>query len=158
MQLSLGITFGIISGILTAIGLILSSFGEHIESHVIIIMLLSLAFSNGLSDAIGIFNSSYVNDGNYKKAVTEAGKTFVVNALIPFIFAIVFIMSRNLTTASYITIGMAFILFMYTNFQVFKTRGARLFNLAMFIFIVVGNYYIGNSYKYNSRHNNKIKK
>ena len=155
MQLSLGITFGIISGILTALGLILSSFGEHIESHVIIIMLLSLAFSNGLSDAIGIFNSSYVNDHNYKKAVTEAGKTFLVNALIPFIFAIVFIMARNITTASYTCIGLAFILFMYTNFQVFKTRGARMFNLAMFVFIVLGNYYIGRRYKYNTGHNSQ---
>lgn len=142
-QLSLGTTFGAVSGILTAIGLILSSFGEHIDIHIIIIMLVSLAFSNGLSDAIGIFNSSYVNDGNYKKAVIEAIKTFIVNAMIPFIFAVIFIVSRNITVGSYINIVVAFIIFMFVNTRIFKTWTERGFNMAMFIFIVVGNYYIG---------------
>jgi len=145
MKLSLGTTFGIVSGILTAIGLILSSFGEKIENHIIVIILLSLAFSNGLSDAIGIYNSSYVNDGDYNKAVREAIKTFIVNALIPFIFAIVFIMAKNITIGSYINIGLAFIIFMYVNMSIFDKLGERLFNMAIFVFIVLGNYYIGKS-------------
>ena len=93
-NLTIGTTFGVVSGILTAIGIILSSYGEHINIHILIIMLLSLSFSNGISDAIGIYYSSYVNDNDYNKAVREAFKTLVVNALIPFTFAVILGLSR----------------------------------------------------------------
>jgi hypothetical protein len=106
-------------------------------------MLLSLAFSNGISDAIGIYYSSYVNDNNYPKAVMEAFKTLVVNALIPFAFAVVFILVKNLKYGSFINIALAFVLFMYINMKVFTETNKRLFNLVIFILIVGGNYIIG---------------
>jgi tryptophan-rich sensory protein len=108
-------------------------------------MLLSLAFSNGISDAIGIYYSSYVNDNDYSKAVREAFKTLVVNALIPFVFAVVFILVKNLKYGSLINIALAFILFMYVNMMVFTETNKRLFNLVVFILIIGGNYIIGST-------------
>lgn len=142
-NLTIGTTFGAVSGILTAIGLILSSYGEHINIHILIIMLLSLSFSNGISDAIGIYYSSYVNDNDYNKAVREAFKTLVVNALIPFTFAVVFILIKNVKYGSYINIILAFALFMYVNIKVFSDPNKRLFNFIIFVLIIGGNFLIG---------------
>ena len=144
-NLTIGTTFGAVSGILTAIGLILSSYGEHINIHILIIMLLSLSFSNGISDAIGIYYSSYVNDKDYNKAVREAFKTLIVNALIPFTFAVIFIFIKNVKYGSYINIILAFALFMYVNMKVFTEPAKRVFNLVIFVLIIVGNYIIGKS-------------
>jgi len=144
-NLTIGTTFGAVSGILTAIGLILSSYGEHINIHILIIMLLSLSFSNGISDAIGIYYSSYVNDNDYNKAVREAFKTLVVNALIPFTFAVVFILIKNVKYGSYINIILAFALFMYVNIKVFREPNKRLFNFIIFVLIIGGNYLIGST-------------
>ena len=144
-NLTIGTTFGAVSGILTAIGLILSSYGEHINIHILIIMLLSLSFSNGISDAIGIYYSSYVNDNDYNKAVREAFKTLVVNALIPFTFAVVFILIKNVKYGSYINIILAFALFMYINMKVFVDPKKRMFNFIIFVLIIGGNYLIGKS-------------
>lgn len=144
-NLTIGTTFGVVSGILTAIGLILSSYGEHINIHILIIMLLSLSFSNGISDAIGIYYSSYVNDNDYNKAVREAFKTLVVNALIPFTFAVIFILIKNVKYGSYINIILAFALFMYVNIKVFTEPAKRAFNLVIFVLIIGGNYLIGKS-------------
>lgn len=144
-NLTIGTTFGTVSGLLTAIGLILSSYGEHVNIHVLIIMLLSLSFSNGISDAIGIYYSSYVNDNDYNKAVREAFKTLIVNALIPFTFAVIFILIKNLKYGSYINIVLAFMLFMYVNMKVFTEPAKRMFNLVIFVLIIIGNYIIGKS-------------
>lgn len=144
-NLTIGSTFGTVSGILTAIGLILSSYGENINVHILIIMLLSLSFSNGISDALGIYYSSYVNDKNYSKAVNEAIKTLIVNALIPFTFAIIFILVKNIKYGSLINMIIAFGLFMYINILVFVDINKRLFNVIIFILIIVGNYIIGNA-------------
>ena len=144
-NLTIGTTFGAVSGILTAIGLILSSYGEHINIHILIIMLLSLSFSNGISDAIGIYYSSYVNDKDYNKAVREAFKTLVVNALIPFTFAVVFILIKHVKYGIYINIILAFALFMYLNMKIFVEPKQRLFNFIIFILIIGGNYLIGKS-------------
>ena len=144
-NLTIGTTFGTVSGLLTAIGLILSSYGEHVNIHVLIIMLLSLSFSNGISDAIGIYYSSYVNDNDYNKAVGEAFKTLIVNALIPFTFAVIFILIKNLKYGSYINIVLAFMLFMYVNMKVFTGPAKRMFNLVIFVLIIIGNYIIGKS-------------
>jgi hypothetical protein len=144
-NLTIGTTFGTVSGLLTAIGLILSSYGEHINIHILIIMLLSLSFSNGISDAIGIYYSSYVNDNDYNKAVREAVKTLVVNALIPFSFAVVFILIKSVKYGSYINIVLAFALFMYVNMKVFSEPEKRLFNFIIFVLIIGGNYIIGKS-------------
>lgn len=141
--LTIGTTFGAVSGLLTAIGLILSSYGEHINIHILIIMLLSLSFSNGISDAIGIYYSSYVDNKDYDKAVREAFKTLVVNALIPFTFAVIFILIKNVKYGSYINIILAFVLFMYVNINVFSEPKKRLFNFIIFILIIGGNYLIG---------------
>jgi hypothetical protein len=144
-NLTIGTTFGAVSGLLTAIGLILSSYGEHINIHILIIMLLSLSFSNGISDAIGIYYSSYVNDKDYNKAVREAVKTLVVNALIPFTFAVVFILIKNVKYGSYINIILAFALFMYLNMKIFIEPKHRLFNFIIFMLVIGGNYLIGKS-------------
>ena len=144
-NLTIGTTFGTVSGLLTAIGLILSSYGEHINIHILIIMLLSLSFSNGISDAIGIYYSSYVNDNDYNKAVREAFKTLVVNALIPFSFAVVFIIIKSVKYGIYINIVLAFALFMYVNMKVFSEPEKRLFNFIIFVLIIGGNYIIGKS-------------
>lgn len=142
-NLTIGTTFGTVSGLLTAIGLILSSYGENIDIHILIIMLLSLSFSNGISDAIGIYYSSYVNDNDYNKAVREAFKTLVVNALIPFTFAVIFILIKSVKYGSYLNMILAFILFMYVNMKIFHENKKRVFNIVIFILIIVGNYLIG---------------
>jgi hypothetical protein len=142
--LTIGTTFGTVSGLLTAIGLILSSYGEHIHVKVIVIILLSLAFSNSLSDAMGIYYTSYLVDRDLKKAIREALKTLAVNALIPFAFAIIFIITHTLKLGSYINIGIGFLVFNIVNMALFEGNWQiQLLNNIVFIIIIWGNYIIG---------------
>ena len=141
--LSIGTAFGAVSGLLTAIGLILSSFGEHVHVKVIVIILLSLSFSNSLADAMGIYYTSYLVDHNYKKAIMEALKTLAVNAIIPFVCAIIFILTHTLRFGSYVNIALGFLVFNLVNMSIFEDNRVRVANNALFVLIIGGNYLIG---------------
>jgi len=151
--LTIGASFGMISGIMTALGLILSSYGANQQVYLIILTLVSLAVSDGLSDSLGIYYGSYVDDHDLTKSLKEAGRTFMGKASIPLVFALIFYMVHNMKLGSQINVVLAFLGILALNFAVFKNTEMRIINTGIFITIVVVNYVIGSAFsKYKIGH------
>lgn len=151
--LTIGASFGMISGIMTALGLILSSYGAKQQVFLIILTLVSLAVSDGLSDALGIYYGSYVDDNDLTKSLKEAGRTFMGKATIPLVFALIFYLVHDMRLGSQINVGLAFFGILALNFTVFESTEMRIINTGIFITIVVVNYVIGSVFsKYKIGH------
>jgi hypothetical protein len=151
--LTLGASFGMISGIMTALGLILSSYGAKQQVYLIILTLVSLAVSDGLSDALGIYYGSYVDDHDLTKSLKEAGRTFMGKASIPLVFALIFYFVHDMKLGSQINVGLAFFGILALNFAVFESTDMRILNTGIFITIVVVNYVLGSVFsKYKIGH------
>lgn len=141
--LSEGTIFGLISGCLTAIGLILSNIGANTKINLIIMILISLAISDSLSDALGIYYSTYKDDKDIKKSMKEAGKAFLGKSIIPLTMALIFWLSNNINQSGFIILILVSMLFIYINIVVFKKNNIRLANVFIFVIIVLTNYYLG---------------
>jgi hypothetical protein len=151
--LTIGASFGMISGIMTALGLILSSYGAKQQVYLIILTLVSLAVSDGLSDALGIYYGSYVDDHDLSKSLKEAGRTFMGKASIPLVFALIFYFVHDMKLGSQINVGLAFFGILALNFAVFESADMRIINTGIFITIVVVNYVLGSVFsKYKIGH------
>lgn len=142
-KLTIGASFGMISGIMTALGLILSSYGAQLHVYSIILTLVSLAVSDGLSDALGMYYGTYVENHDLSRSLIEAGRTFLGKCSIPLVFATVFFIAHNMRLGSQINIGLAFMGILALNFAVFNKAEMRIINTGIFITIVVANYVIG---------------
>ena len=62
LELSIGKIFGSISGVITSLGVILGMYGANLQTHPIIISLISIGLSDSVSDALGIYYGVNVNE------------------------------------------------------------------------------------------------
>jgi hypothetical protein len=147
MLLTEGIIFGLISGCLTAIGLSLSNIGAKSKIKLIIMVLISLALSDSISDSLGIYYSTYKDDNNIKKSIREAGKALIGKATIPLMMAFIFWLVQDAMLAGWIIIMLVAILFLIINYIVFIENQIRIINSIIFILIVVINYYLGSKFR-----------
>lgn len=146
MILSEGSIFGLISGCLTAIGLILSNIGANTKINLIIMILISLAISDSLSDALGIYYSTYKDDNDIEKSMKEAGKAFLGKSIIPLTMALIFFLSQNINHSGIIILILVAILFIYINIVVFREKLIRFINSVIFIVIILLNFYLGKKF------------
>ena len=146
-KLTEGSIFGLISGCLTAIGLVLSNISAKTNTKIIIMILISLAVSDSLSDALGIYYSSYKDDNDYKKSLKEALNAFTGKSLIPLLMALIFFIFNNNIQATITILTAILILFLYINSNVFSNnKQAQLGNIIFFVIIIIINYYIGSKF------------
>lgn len=110
-------------------------------------ILISLAVSDSLSDALGIYYSSYKDDNDYKKSLKEALNAFTGKSLIPLLMALIFFIFNNNIQATIIILTAILFLFLYINSNVFSNnKQAQLGNIIFFIIIIIINYYIGSKF------------
>lgn len=148
LELTEGTIFGLISGCLTAIGLALSNVGAKTNISIIILVLISLALSDSISDALGIYYSTYKDDGDINKAIREATKALLGKAIIPLLMAFVFWITKSVVVSSWIIIVLVLLVFLLVNYYVFpKDINTQFANVVIFIIIVVINYYLGSKFK-----------
>ena len=147
MNISIGTSFGLVSGIMTALGLILSNLGAKLAVRNIILTLVSLSISDGLSDALGIFYGSYADDKDMTKSSIEGGKAFIGKCGIPLVFALVFFLTNNLEYGSKINILVGVVGMIILMVSVFKKQKLILLNSLIFIVIVIVNYFIGKLFR-----------
>lgn len=87
-QIKKGFGFGITSGIITTLGLIIGFYSSTASRSIIIGAILIIAISDAMSDALGMHISEEFEGGNTVREIWEAtGSTF----LFKFIFAILFV-------------------------------------------------------------------
>lgn len=147
LLLTEGTIFGLISGCLTAIGLVLSNIGAKSKIKLIVMVLISLALSDSISDALGIYYSTYKDDQDISKSIREAGKALIGKAVIPLVMALIFWISQDAIQAGQIIIVLVGILFLLINYLVFTENQIRVINSVIFILIVLINYYLGSKFK-----------
>lgn len=147
MVFTIGMSFGTISGILTSLGLILSNLGANVTKKYIILILVSLALSDGLSDAMGIYYGSFADDHDLSKAYNEAIKTWLGKSILPLTMAFIFYLSSNIKIAGIINIFLAFLFYLYVNINVFNNMRTIIINIFIFILIIIINYLLGKKLK-----------
>ena len=135
LLLTEGTIFGLISGCLTAIGLALSNIGAKSKIKLIVMVLISLALSDSISDALGIYYSTYKDDQDISKSIREAGKALVGKAVIPLVMALIFWISQDAVQAGQIIIVLVAVLFLIINYVVFTENQIRVINSIIFILI-----------------------
>lgn len=147
LLLTEGTIFGLISGCLTAIGLALSNIGAASKIKLIVMVLISLALSDSISDALGIYYSTYKDDQDINKSIREAGKALVGKATIPLVMALIFWLTQDANKAGWIIISLVAGLFLYINYVVFTENQIRIINSLIFVIIIVVNYYLGSKFR-----------
>ena len=147
--LSEGTIFGLISGCLTAIGLVLSNIGADTKIKFIIMVLISLAISDSLSDALGIYYSSYKDDKDITKSIKEASKALIGKSIIPLTMALIFYLLQDINKSGWIILGLVTLLFIFINIYVFTdvSYNVKIINIIIFIIIISVNYFVGSKFK-----------
>jgi len=144
----MGFSFGLTSGIITTLGLMV---GLHAGTHSKLVVLggiLTIAIADALSDALGIHISEESENKHSAKEIWEAtGSTFFSK----FIFALTFIVPVllfELSTAIVISIIWGFSLLSILSFSIAKEQGTRPWrvvaeHLAVALVVIIITHYVG---------------
>lgn len=143
-----GLGFGLTSGIITTLGLIIGLYSSTSSKLAIIGGIIIIAVADSLSDALGIHISEEFNHKNSKKHVWES--TFAT-FLFKFIFAITFIIPfLLLSILTAIIASIVWGLFLITAFSYYITKMKNknvykicLEHLSITILVIIASYYIG---------------
>jgi len=110
LELSIGKIFGSISGVITSLGVILGMYGANLQTHPIIISLISIGLSDSVSDALGIYYGVNVKSET-SIAKRQAFFTFVSKLILPLMMIIPFIIvNKDLAVVINIIFGSSVIL------------------------------------------------
>jgi len=150
MKLSIrkGFSFGLTSGIITTLGLIVGLHSSTNSSTIIIGGILVIAIADALSDALGIHVSE---ESENKHSAMEVWESTVATFLSKFVFALTFIVPFLLFQLSLaiivsviwgLSLIMAFSLYMAKQ-QNIKPFRVVLEHLAIAIFVIVVTHYVG---------------
>ena len=151
MKLSIrkGFSFGLTSGIITTLGLIVGLHSSTNSSTIIIGGVLVIAIADALSDALGIHVSE---ESENKHSAMEVWESTVATFVSKFIFALTFIVPFLLFSLSLaiivsviwgLSLIMAFSLYMAKQ-QNTKPFRVVLEHLVIAIFVIVVTHYVGN--------------
>jgi VIT1/CCC1 family predicted Fe2+/Mn2+ transporter len=144
-----GFSFGLTSGIITTLGLMVGLYSSTGSKLVIIGGILVIAIADALSDALGMHMSEESEKGSKSKEIWQSTlSTFIFK----FIFALSFvvpILLFNLFTAIIISIVWGILLLTLFSYNLAKQRkkdplGAILEHILIAIVVIVVTYFVGN--------------
>lgn len=150
MKLSVkkGVSFGLTSGIITTLGLIVGLFSNTHSSVVIISGILVIAIADAMSDALGIHISQESEEGNSEKQVWESTlATFLSKFFIALSFVLpILFLPLNIAVVACILWGI-FLLVTF-NYYIAKQKnvspmGMVFEHLAIAIVVIIITYYVG---------------
>ena len=144
-----GISFGLVSGVLTTLGLLIG-LGVGTQSKVAVVGgILTIAIADALSDAFGIHLSQESVGTNSDKYIWEST---MATFLSKFLFAITFLIPViffNLDIAVKVSVIWGFILIGYLSFLVSRSSGKEdiykvvLEHISLFTMVIILSYAIG---------------
>jgi len=143
-----GFSFGLTSGIITTLGLIVGLYSITESKLAVIGGILVIAIADAFSDAMGIHVSEESDKTNSKKEIWEATISTLFSK---FVFALSFvvpILLFNLGTAIIISIIWGILLITILSFYISKgnedsPKRVIIEHLAIAIFVIVVTYYVG---------------
>jgi VIT1/CCC1 family predicted Fe2+/Mn2+ transporter len=147
-SLQIGFSFGLTSGIITTLGLMV---GLHSGTHsklVVIGGVLTIAIADAFSDALGIHISEESENKHTSKEIWEST---IATFLSKFVFALTFIIPVllfPLTTAIYVSIGWGFTLLCLFSFYIAKEQGVKpwkvvIEHLVIALVVIIITHYAG---------------
>ena len=151
MRLSIrkGFSFGLTSGVITTLGLIV---GLHSSTHSAIVVIggiLVIAIADALSDSLGIHVSE---ESENKHTTREIWESTITTFLSKFIFALTFIIPfllLPLFTSIIISVIWGLSLIIIFSFNMARQQGIRpykvvLEHLVIAVFVIIVTHYVGN--------------
>ena len=143
-----GFSFGLTSGIITTLGLMVGLQAGTNSKMVVLGGVLTIAFADSLSDALGIHVSEESRlNSNYKNVWEATVSTFIYKLLFALTF-IVPILMFDLVTAIYVSIVWAYIVLVLVSYFNAKHRNQKKWSMViehLFIMslVIVASKYIG---------------
>lgn len=142
MSLNIGNTFGIISGIITSIGLILGMYGANITLKPIIVSLVSIAISDGVSDALGIYYATKNNNYTTEQAYNEGFNTLLIKIICPLLMIIPFYIT-SINKAVITNLILSLIIIYLISIKIFKNYGEAINNTLICMLAISISYKTG---------------
>ena len=147
LSLSIGNIFGSISGVITALGLIVGMYGANIKAAAIIVGLVSIAIGDSISDALGIYYGV-----NYSNSEADARKqalmTLIAKFSIPMLMTIPFrYMSVKDAVVANILFGILIVF--YISNRMFDEYKDIVVNIGILLCAIAITYYFGENGKIN---------
>lgn len=142
-----GVSFGLTSGIITTLGLIVGLNSGTSSKLAIIGGILTIAVADSLSDALGIHISEEVITNNVKKVWQASISTFVAKFLSALFFIIPFLIFQ-LTTAIIICVILGLLILAITNYYIAKIKNIGHWkiifeHLLIAVIVVIITHYLG---------------
>ncbi len=144
-----GLGFGLASGIITTLGMIVGLDSSTHSKIVVIGGILMIAVADALSDSLGIHLSEETGLKNSRKKIWESTAATFFSKLFFALTFIVPVLLFSLSTAILISIIWGLSLITIFSYYLARQRGIRpqyaiLEHLAIAIIVIVATYYIGN--------------
>lgn len=143
-----GIGFGLTSGIITTLGLMIGLFSSTHSKLIVIGGIITIAVADAMSDALGI-HISIESEGKYK--VEEIWESTIATFFTKFIFALLFIIPIllfNLSTAVVVNVVWSLILMIGFNAYIAKRERKKPYkvigeHLLIAVTVIILTYYLG---------------
>jgi len=142
-----GMSFGLTSGIITTLGLMIGLNSGTGQKLVVLSGILTIAFADGMSDALGVHLSSESEKKPKKEVWEETIVTFLSKAVFALTFAIP-VLLFELQTAINVSIFYGLVMITLLSTYIAKKQKesawkAVLEHLAISIFVIVSTHFIG---------------
>jgi len=142
-----GLSFGLTSGIITTLGLIIGLNSGTSSKQIIISGILIIAIADALSDALGIHISQESNTNKQQLIWESTLATFLSKFLIALTF-IIPILLFDLQLAIYLNLIWGLIILIILSFYIAKNQNEKPINvitehLAITLVVIISTYYIG---------------
>jgi len=142
-----GLSFGLTSGVITTLGLMIGLNSGTNSKQIIISGILIIAIADALSDALGIHISQESNSNKQQLIWESTLATFLSKFLVALTF-IIPILLFNLRLAIYLNLAWGLILLTILSFYIAKNQNEKPINvilehLTITFVVVITTYYIG---------------
>jgi len=152
-----GVSFGIISSAMTALGISLSQWSSNGQFKAIVASIIGLSISNSLADAFSIYMSDRAN-GKDKEGLLSGSIVAVIEFIAPYLFLAPFLLFSK-TTAVFLNAILGLVLVGVTGFHISKDQGRNekqivedmILYVGVTLTIMIATYYAGKLASYVTR-------
>lgn len=149
MNLIRGISFGLVTGIITALGVITGLFYSNSSSNIVILSVLLLAISDGLAESYGMYNSlDKSTKEEHIKTIQNSVLLFLTKFSVSMLLVFPFLFTyRNKQLPIIISIFLAFLFIIVLSFYKYDNNDKlinTIINIVMLCIICMITFFIGN--------------
>ena len=144
-----GFGFGLTSGIITTLGLIMGLYSATAEKNIVLGGILIIALADALSDALGVHVSEESESKNTTKQIWESTLATFISKLVVALTFIIPVLLFDLTTAVWLSVCWGLSLIVFFSYFISRKQGPKSSAYVIFehliiaVFVLIATYYIG---------------